>query len=190
MVWINLRRSKNLVSWPTVRENLVILRSKKHAHTSPYPNQILMTLEFNETKMFTNDNCICMYSHYICLTLWSYIAKRMRRQQRPIAGWFCFLIHQLPCEGSELQVIKINHNIYFFIWIINRWLMKEPLVSKLTIPHASPLYHTGNTLLKSYPLDIFFWGAILSILNPIHVFSITDNFSKFHVNLSTNEGAI
>jgi hypothetical protein len=29
--------------------------------------------------------------------------------------------------------------------------MKEPLVSKLTIPHASPLYYTGNNILaKTY----------------------------------------
>jgi hypothetical protein len=28
--------------------------------------------------------------------------------------------------------------------------MKEPLVSKLTIPHASPLYHTGNNIFMKY----------------------------------------
>ena len=27
------------------------------------------------------------------------------------------------------------------------------------------------------------------MLNTIHVFTITDNFTKFHVNQSTNEGA-
>jgi hypothetical protein len=47
---------------------------------------------------------------------------------------------------------------YKDIWTINlRWqiqvtctsLMKEPLVSKLTIPYASPLYHTGNNILAT-----------------------------------------
>jgi hypothetical protein len=28
------------------------------------------------------------------------------------------------------------------------------------------------------------------MLNPIHVFTINDNFSKFHVNQLTNKGAI
>jgi hypothetical protein len=28
--------------------------------------------------------------------------------------------------------------------------MKEPLVSELTIPHASPLYHTGNNIFMKY----------------------------------------
>jgi hypothetical protein len=70
-------------------------------------------------------------------------------------------------------------------------LTKEPLVSELTIPHASPLYHTGNNifmksnwviLLKSYPLDRFFWKAILSMLkDPLYtargrVFRLGCNF--------------
>jgi hypothetical protein len=29
-------------------------------------------------------------------------------------------------------------------------VMKEPLVSELTIPHASPLYHTGNNIFLKY----------------------------------------
>jgi hypothetical protein len=33
--------------------------------------------------------------------------------------------------------------------IENTSQMKEPLVSKLTIPHASPLYHTGNNILAT-----------------------------------------
>jgi hypothetical protein len=69
-------------------------------------------------------------------------------------------------------------------------------MSELTIPHTSPLYHTGNnvfmkndkvSLQKSYPLDRFFLRS-----NPIHAFTtiITDNFLKFPVNQSKNEGAI
>jgi hypothetical protein len=42
-------------------------------------------------------------------------------------------------------------------------------------------------LLKSYLLDRFFLRAMFK---PIHVFTLTDNFSKFHLNQSTNEGAI
>jgi hypothetical protein len=73
--------------------------------------------------------------------------------------------------------------------------MKEPLGSKLTIPHASPLYHIGDNIFMKYnlvpllkklsPLQ-FFWGAILFMLHPIHVFTLTHNISKFHVNQSTN----
>jgi hypothetical protein len=37
--------------------------------------------------------------------------------------------------------------------------MKEPLVSKLTIPHASPLYHTGNNIHPSTNV-----GAILATI--------------------------
>jgi hypothetical protein len=43
---------------------------------------------------------------------------------------------------------------------------------------------------NSCPLDRFFRGPILSMLNPIHVFTLTNNFSKFHVNQSTNERAV
>jgi hypothetical protein len=49
---------------------------------------------------------------------------------------------------------------------------KEPLVSKLTIPNASPLYHTGNNIFMKYNLvpnlkKLSPWQIFLKS-NPIH----------------------
>jgi hypothetical protein len=76
--------------------------------------------------------------------------------------------------------------------------MKESLVSKLTIPHASQLYHTGifmkynqvPLLKKLSPLTDFSEEQSYPCLIPSTFFTLTDNFSKFHVIQSTNEGAI
>jgi hypothetical protein len=42
----------------------------------------------------------------------------------------------------------MQFNAFFFL--NNNFQMKEPLVSMLTIPHASPLYHTGNNIFMKY----------------------------------------
>jgi hypothetical protein len=105
-------------------------------------------------------------------------------------------------HSTKFQVSTISHlggeesTSYFKSFTplgstITQRKMKEPLVSKLTIPHTSPLYKTGNNIFMKHntvpllrklsPWQIF-RGAILSMLNPIHVFTPTDNFSKFHVN--------
>jgi hypothetical protein len=78
--------------------------------------------------------------------------------------------------------------------------MKEPLVSIFSSrPHASPLDHNGNNIFIKYnhvpilnklsPWHIFLRSNPVHA-NLIHVFTLTDNFSKFHVNQSINEGAI
>jgi hypothetical protein len=71
-------------------------------------------------------------------------------------------------------------------------------MSELTIPHASPPYHIGTNIFMKYnqvpllkkviPLTDFSEEQFM--LNPVNVFTINDNFSKIHVNQSTNEGAI
>ena len=41
--------------------------------------------------------------------------------------------------------MKIHKNVN-----INKITMKEPLVSKLTVPHTFPLYHTGNNIFMKF----------------------------------------
>jgi hypothetical protein len=52
----------------------------------------------------------------------------------------CFHIKYL-----HLYFMKIHKNVN-----INKITMKEPLVSKLTVPYISPLYHTGNNIFMKY----------------------------------------
>jgi hypothetical protein len=78
--------------------------------------------------------------------------------------------------------------------------MKEPLVSELKIPYAFSLYPTGNNIFmkditpppkKVIPLtDFFEEQSYLCLIPSMFFFTLTDNFSKFHVNQSTNEGVI
>jgi hypothetical protein len=70
-------------------------------------------------------------------------------------GEFTFKAVRSNCKQFFFRSWKSDTGIFMRLWNVKNvgstvLITMKPLVSKLTIPHASPLYHTGNNIFMKY----------------------------------------